>query len=397
MEFAPVYLKKREERRLKSGHPWLYSNEIDTGRSPLKGFLPGQPVQVRTFGNDVVGHGYINPSTLISVRLMTRGEDAIDLKAVVEERLAHALAMRDHFFKAPFYRMVFGEGDALPGLVVDRYNDVLVAQISTAGMENLTDVVVESLTKLVNPSAIVLRNDVSSRQLEGLESSVTTVMGEAPEKVEVREGETRFEIAPLAGQKTGWYFDHRNNREWLHNRADSGSVLDLFSYVGAWGLGAAVNGASQVTCVDSGEAAISAIENNARLNDVESRVETIRGDAIDVIKDLRKAGRKFDTVVVDPPAFIKRRKDIKAGVEAYRRLYGLAMQLVRSGGLMVSASCSYHFDRDKHIETLARVARGNRQHVQIIGEGGCAIDHPIHPALPEMAYLKTFFLRASDQ
>lgn len=397
MEFAPVYLKKREERRLKSGHPWLYSNEIDTGRSPLKGFLPGQPVQVRTFGNDVVGHGYINPSTLISVRLMTRGEDAIDLKAVVEERLAHALAMRDHFFEAPFYRMVFGEGDALPGLVVDRYNDVLVAQISTAGMENLTDVVVESLTKLVNPSAIVLRNDVSSRQLEGLESSVTTVMGEAPEKVEVREGEARFEISPLAGQKTGWYFDHRNNREWLHNRVDNGSVLDLFSYVGAWGLGAAVNGASQVTCVDSGEAAIAAIENNARLNDVESRVETIRGDAIDVIKDLRKAGRKFDTVIVDPPAFIKRRKDIKAGVEAYRRLYGLAMQLVRSGGLMVSASCSYHFDRDKHIETLARVARGNRQHVQIIGEGGCAIDHPIHPALPEMAYLKTFFLRASDQ
>ena len=165
MEFAPIYLKKREERRLKSGHPWLYSNEIDTGRSPLKGFLPGQPVQVRTFGNDVVGHGYINPSTLISVRLMTRGEDAIDLKAVVEERLAHALAMRDHFFEAPFYRMVFGEGDALPGLVVDRYNDVLVAQISTAGMENLTDVVVESLKKLANPSAIVLRNDVSSRQL----------------------------------------------------------------------------------------------------------------------------------------------------------------------------------------------------------------------------------------
>ena len=251
--------------------------------------------------------------------------------------------------------------------------------------------------KLVNPSAIVLRNDVSSRQLEGLESSVTTVMGEAPETVEVREGKARFEISPLAGQKTGWYFDHRNNREWLHNRAGSGSVLDLFSYVGAWGLGAAVNGANQVTCVDSGEAAIAAIENNARLNDVESRVETIRGDAIDVIKDLRKAGRKFDTVIVDPPAFIKSRKDIKAGVEAYRRLYGLAMQLVRSGGLMVSASCSYHFDRDKHIETLARVARGNRQHVQIIGEGGCAIDHPIHPALPEMAYLKTFFLRASDQ
>ena len=137
MEFAPVYLKKREERRLKSGHPWLYSN--DRHWRSTKGFLPGQPVQVRTFGNEVVGHGYINPSTLISVRLMTRGEDAIDLKAVIEERLAHALAMREHFFNAPYYRMVFGEGDALPGLVVDRYNDVLVAQISTAGMENLTE------------------------------------------------------------------------------------------------------------------------------------------------------------------------------------------------------------------------------------------------------------------
>jgi 23S rRNA (cytosine1962-C5)-methyltransferase len=396
MQVAPLYLKKREERRLKGGHPWLFSNEIDTGRSPLKSYLPGQPVQVRTHGNDVVGHGYINPATLIAVRLLSRGETQAEMAELIEHRVRNALDLRERIYSEPYYRLIFGEGDALPGLVVDRYDDVLVAQITTAGMEAMLDTVIGVLQDVVRPAGILLRNDVSSRELEGLDSYVKTAFGNVPDTVGVVENGARFEVAPATGQKTGWYYDHRDNRAWLQSKIGTGSVLDLFSYVGAWGIQAAVAGAREVTCVDSGESATDAVTSNAILNGVEDQVQTLRGDVLNVVKDLRREGQTFDTVIIDPPAFIKRRKDSTAGTEAYRRLNGLAMQLVAPGGFLVSASCSYHFPRDKHLETIARVARGNSRHAQVLSEGGGAPDHPVHPALPEMSYLKTLFLRISD-
>lgn len=395
MEAAPLYLKKREEKRLRNGHPWLFSNEVDVGRSPLKSYIPGQPVQVRTHGEEVVGYGYINPQSLICVRLLSREPDTVLDQALLEERITRALALREQFYDAPFYRLVYGEGDALPGVVIDRYDDVLVVQIGTAGMERVIDELVAALEAVLQPAGILLRNDTTSRDLEGLERYVNVAFGHVPEWLQVPEGAARFQVQPAAGQKTGWYYDHRRNRAELMGLVEGKRVLDLFSYVGAWGVGAAAAGAAHATCVDSGEAALEGVETSAELSGVRDRVDTIRGDAMGVIRDLRKAGERYDIVVIDPPAFIPRRKDMTAGVEAYRRLNGVAMQLVEDGGLLVSASCSYHFARDKHLETLSRVARANRTHAQILYDGGQGPDHPRHPALPESQYLSTFFVRVN--
>jgi 23S rRNA (cytosine1962-C5)-methyltransferase len=395
MEAAPLYLKKREEKRLRNGHPWLFSNEVDVGRSPLKSYIPGQPVQVRTHGEDVVGYGYINPQSLICVRLLSREPNTVLDQDLMEERITRALLLRDQFYDAPYYRLVYGEGDALPGLVIDRYDDVLVVQIGTAGMERVIPDLVAALKAVLQPSGILLRNDTSSRGLEGLERYVSVAFGHVPEWLHVHEGKAQFQIQPAEGQKTGWYYDHRRNRAEMMALVEGKTVLDLFSYVGAWGVGAAAAGASQATCVDSGEAALAGVGVSAELSGVSDRVETIRGDALNVVRDLRKAGHTYDFVVVDPPAFIPRRKDMTAGVEAYRRLNGVAMQLVADGGILVSASCSYHFARDKHLETLSRVARGNRVHAQILYDGGQGPDHPRHPALPESQYLSTFFVRVN--
>lgn len=397
MQLAPLYLKKREERRLRNGHPWLYSNEVDVERSPLKSFLPGQTVQVRSSGNEVIGFGYINPASLICVRLLGRGDDeAPQAEALIERRVRAALALRERLYRTPYYRLIYGEGDALPGLVVDRYDDILVVQVGTAGMELLTDTVLEVLQQVLAPRGILLRNDISSRELEGLERYVRVAAGTVPDTLEVLEHGARFSVSPLQGQKTGWYYDHRANRAWLLDKVAGARVLDLFSYVGAWGVECAVAGAREVLCVDSGEAAIEGVTEAAERSGVAARVATLRGDAMQVIKDLRRDERRFDVVIADPPAFIKRRKDATAGVEAYRRLNGIAMQLVADGGLLVSASCSYHFSRERHVETIARVARANRRHAQLLSEGQQAADHPVHPALPETAYLKALFVRIVD-
>lgn len=396
MEMIPVYLKKREEKRLRNGHPWLFSNEVDIRKSPLKSFTPGQAVQVRTHGEEVLGCGYINPNSLICVRLLSRDPNAVIDEELLKRRLRQAISLREQLFDAPFYRMVYGEGDALPGLVIDRYGDVLVVQIGTAGMDKLTPLIVDVLRSELAPAGILLRNDGASRDLEGLERYIDTAHGHVPEFIEVPEHGAKFRVSPAGGQKTGWYYDHRANRARALPFAKGASVLDLFSYVGAWGVQMAVAGASEVTCIDSGEAAIEAVNVNAALSGVSDSVRAVRGDALTLMKDLRREGQRYDVVVVDPPAFVPRRKDQAAGTEAYRRLNGVAMQLVRDGGLLVSASCSYHFSREKHLETLARVARGNRQHAQILMEGGQGPDHPSHPALPESVYLSTFFTRVTE-
>ncbi|MBT6275429.1 MAG: class I SAM-dependent rRNA methyltransferase [Chromatiales bacterium] len=393
MQLAPLYLKKREEQRLRTGHPWLFSNEVDTGRSPLKSFLPGQTVQVRTHGNEPVGYGYVNPKSLICVRLLGRGEGIPVLDELLEHRIRNALRLREGLFDEPFYRLIYGEGDALPGLVVDRYDDILVAQVTTAGMELMTDAVLEALVRVVQPKGILLRNDVASRELEGLDSHIRVAHGEVPDQIQVKENGGVFQIAPQTGQKTGWYYDHRANREWLNKHVAGAKVLDLFSYVGAFGIEAVLAGAEHALCVDSSEGAIAAIESNAALNGVEGKIATRRGNVLELVRELKKEGHKFDIVVADPPAFIKRRKDSGAGVKAYRRLYGLAMQLVNEGGLLMAASCSYHFTREQQVQTIARVARGNDCHAQILSEGRQSPDHPVHPALPETQYLKSLFVR----
>ena len=388
-----IVLRRHEERRLQRGHLWVYSNEVDVKQSPLKGFTPGEPVTVLAQGGQPLGSGYVNPHALICARLVSYRRDIVLDRRMLDARLRSALELRESLFDRPCYRLVHGEGDGLPGLVVDRYDDVLVVQINTAGIERLRDELVAALIDLLAPRAILLRNDTPLRELEGLEKGVETVHGTLPETLAIDEGGLRFEVLASGGQKTGWFFDQRPNRDRLARYAEGRRVLDLFSYVGAWGLRAAAAGASEVLCVDSSAPALSQLEANAAANNLDDRVATRRGDVFEVLRKLREKGERFDMVVVDPPALIKRRKDHKAGSEAYRRLNRLALQVLNPGGIVLTSSCSYHLSRDELRVALERAARQADVELQILEQGHAGPDHPVHPAIPETDYLKCLVAR----
>lgn len=391
----PLYLKKNEERRLRAGHVWIFSNEIDVARSPLTGFEPGEMAAVLDSRGAPIGAAYVNPHSLIAARLISRDADRVLDRALLERRIQHALSLRERLFDAPFYRLVYGEGDRLPGLVVDRFGDYLVAQITTAGMERVRDDVVAALDAVLRPTAVLLRNDSPARSYEGLEMYVEPALGEVPDAVEIVENGARFRVPLAGGQKTGWFYDHRPNRARLQRYVPGQRVLDVFSYLGGWGIAAAVAGAAEVLCVDSSAAALEGVRQNATLNGVESRIATRQGDAFDALRALDADGERFDVVVLDPPAFIKRKKDMRKGEEAYRRLNQLAMQLVTPGGFLVSASCSFHLSRDALLGAMLRAGRALGREVQITAQGHQGADHPVHPAIPETDYLKAFFARIS--
>lgn len=393
MSHPVLFLKKREDRRLRTGHPWVYSNEVDVDRSPLAAFEPGQQVEVRAQDGRALGMAYVNPRTLISARLYSRhvGE-GLD-SALIARRVARALALRERLFDSPQYRLVHGEGDGLPGLVVDRYGALLVVQLGTAGMERLRAEVLAVLRDLTGASVVVLRNDLPGRALEGLTQTVEVPIGEAPEWHELEENGCRFRFSPLHGQKTGWFWDQRLNRARLAVYVRGARVLDVFSYDGAWGVQAALAGASRVTCVDASADALERLAGNAALNAAGDRIEAVQGDAFDRLKALREAGGRFDVVVVDPPAFIKRVKDREAGLEAYQRLNRLAMRVLAPDGVLISCSCSFHLDRETLVDLLYRAARHVDRGLQVLEHGHQGPDHPVHPAIPETAYLKCVTVR----
>lgn len=392
---VPLYLKKREDRRIRRGHPWVFSNEIDTARSPLAELEPGRAVEVRSHGGEFLGNGYVNPRSLICARIVTRVPGRHLDEELLLARIRRALALRERLFQRPFYRLVFGESDGLPGLVVDRYADIAVVQIGTAGMEARREQVVAALSRALRPAAIVLRNDIASRALEGLASYVETPHGRLCEPVSCEENGAEFEAYPVTGQKTGWYFDHRLNRRRLQDYVAGRRLLDLFSYSGAWGVQAAVAGARAVLCVDSSSQALEMARRNADRNQVGAAVSVLRAEAFDALRTLHAQGERFDVVVLDPPAFIRRKKDLQSGIEAYRRLNRLAMRLLPDDGILVSASCSTHLRRERLLEVVSAAARAGERHLQILEEGHQGPDHPVHPALAESAYLKVFLLRVT--
>ncbi len=394
MRLPPLRLKKDEDRRLRAGHLWVFSNEVDVQRTPLTAFEPGEPVEVQDARGAPLGSGYVNPHSLICARLVSRDPRATFDRDLLRRRLERALALREMLFEEPFYRLAFGEGDGLPGLVVDRFGGVLVVQVTTAGMERLRDELVSVLEEVLRPSGILLRNDIPSRALEGLELHVDTALGTVPERVEIRENGVRFQVPLTTGQKTGWFYDHRMNRARMRRYVRGRRVLDVFSYIGGWGVQAAAAEAERVLCVDSSAGALEELEGNARLNGLADRVSTLRADAFDALRDLREAKERFGVIVLDPPAFIKRRKDSKQGEKAYRRVNQLALELLSDEGVLISASCSFHLSRDALLEAVLRASRDAGREVQILEEGHQAADHPIHPAIPETSYLKAFLARS---
>ena len=387
-------LKPQEERRLQAGHLWIFSNEVNVAATPLTAFEPGAHVQVRSQHDRFLGYAYVNPRTLISARLLGRDPEYPPGKSLLVHRLRVALALRQRLYRAPFYRLAFGEADLLPGLVVDRYGDVLVAQIGTAGMESMKQDIVDALVKVVAPRAILWKNDSGIRELEGLGRYVENALGETPDAVEVPEGGVTYRVPLAAGQKTGWYFDQSANRAMFARHAAGARVLDVCSYAGSFGLQAARAGAAEVTCVDASAPALEAAADSAAANGL--KAELHQGDAFDVLEELHEQRRRFDAIVVDPPAFIKRKKDHPKGLAAYRRLNQLAMSVLDRDGLLLSCSCSYHLGPGELTDAVQRAARHLGRFAQLIGVGAQAPDHPVHPAIDETRYLRAFLFRVTD-
>ena len=389
-DLPTLKLKKDEDRRLRSGHLWIFSNEIDVAATPLKGFTKGDLARIESHKNEFIGIGYVNPESLITARVLSRSPSCKPNVDFFRHRLKQALELRQLFYDKPFYRLVYGESDGLPGLIVDRFGDVFAVQANTAGMECLQDPLLDAITSVFQPKAIILRNSSGLRVLEGIESYDKVVYGHLAGEVEIIENGSKFHVDVLGGQKTGWFFDHRENRRLLGGLCRGKEVLDLFSYSGAWSIPCAQNGA-KVTSVDASQSAIDLLGSNAALNNVESAVDPICSDVFDFLKDAREKRKKFDVVVVDPPAFIKRKKDLRKGLEGYRRVNQMALQVLNKNGLLVSASCSYHLQEDDLLDILRSSARHTDRDLVVTAKRGAGPDHPIHPAIPETSYLKAIF------
>jgi 23S rRNA (cytosine1962-C5)-methyltransferase len=390
-QLPELRLKRGEDRRLSAGHLWVFSNEVDTARTPLTDFAPGALCRIVSERDRFLGYAYVNPRSLISARILGRDPEYPPGKSLIVHRLQVAQSLRRSLYDKPFHRLVYGESDALPGLVLDRFGDVVVGQIATAGMEAMRADVEAAVRKAIAPAAMLWKNDAGVRELEGLPAYVAPAFGDVPESVEVEEGGVTFRIPLGGGQKTGWFFDQAANRLALRKYVGGARVLDVFSYLGAWGLGALRAGATEVTCVDSSAPALEGLLAAAAANGL--KPTTLRGDAFDVMETLHAEKRRFDVVVIDPPAFIKRKKDIPKGEAAYRRLNQLAIQLLERDGILVSCSCSYHLEPQQLLAAIQRGARHLDRFAQVVEVGGQAPDHPIHPAIPETRYLKAYFCR----
>jgi 23S rRNA (cytosine1962-C5)-methyltransferase len=396
MAHPDLYLKKNEDKRLRQGHLWVFSNEIDITRTPLTAFEAGDLALIKDHGGQALGTAYVNPHTLIAARVLSRKPNAKLGGNFFKERLQTALILRERLYAKPFYRLIFGESDGIPGLVIDRFGDIFSLQITTAGVEKSKEILVATLVELFNPQAIVLKNDNSQRELENLSTVSEVIYGTVPTDIIIEENNAQFKINIVEGQKTGWFYDHRDSRARCAALSKNQRVLDLFSYSGAWGIPAAIAGASEVVCVDSSESALAMAKESAELNKVADKMQFVRSDVFEFLKNARENLERFDVIVLDPPALIKRKKDFKAGFEAYRRLNQLALQVLAKNGVLISASCSHHLTRENLHEILRSQARHIDRHMVFFAQGGQGGDHPIHPALPETEYLKTYFCAVSS-
>ncbi|HEY6579202.1 MAG TPA: class I SAM-dependent rRNA methyltransferase [Rhizomicrobium sp.] len=380
-------LKPREGRRARAGAPWIFANEItiDAGTRSLP---PGALVELQGHEGLAFGVGYYNANSLIAVRLFEAPPGADIDAAFFAGRIARALVVRESLFDQPYYRLVNAEGDRLPGLTIDRYGDTCAVQITTAGMENLSSAIMDALKQTIAPANVVLRADSPVRALEGLPFHITAAVGAIPSRVAIEENAVRYLIDLAGGQKTGWYFDQRDNRAFIATLARGRSMLDVFCHSGGFALAAARAGAKEVSGLDSSTAALALAEEAASANAVNGRCRFVKVDAMEELERLASGGEAFDIVICDPPPFVKSRKDLESGARAYRRLARLAARVVAPGGFLLLASCSHNMPPERfRMECAAGIVRASRR-AGLIREAGAGPDHPVHPTLPETAYLK---------
>ena len=384
-------LNTGEDKRLRSGHPWVFSNEIREIRGEK---IPGAAVQVCNSDGRFIGTGYYNPSSLIAVRILSREQVDIDSMTFFRDRIAKARAYRHAIYPgSESFRAVYSEGDSLPGLIVDKYGDFLAVQFLTRGMDSRRDMIIAALLDIFSPRGIVGRNDAPVRILEGLEEKVEILCGEAPAVIHVEEHGIRIGVDIQRGQKTGHFFDQKDNHALMKSISRNKDVLDCFSYTGSWGLHAAHFGAATVTCVDVSERALVLARENAEINGLSKQMRFEAVDAFDRLKSLKSEGRSFDIVVLDPPAFVKSRKTIKEASKGYLTVNRRAIELLREDGYLITCSCSYHMGREMFREVLTKAARLAGREMRILESRGQAYDHPVLLSVPETDYLKCFLLQ----
>ncbi|MDA5194231.1 class I SAM-dependent rRNA methyltransferase [Govanella unica] len=386
---AVIALSQRAARRLRGGHPWIYSNEF--AMTPALKALPvGTLVQAEEEGSGRrLGLYYFNPHTLIAARRLAGSHADLPLGPdFFVNRLRQAVALRDKLFDRPFYRLIHAEADDMPGLIIDRFGDTLVLQANTAGMDSLLPVIVEALETVLAPSRIILKNDSPSRTLEGLELEARVVKGAAEGRVTVEENGITYFCDPVGGQKTGWFYDHRDNRAFAARLAKGAKVADFYTYAGGFALACAAGGAASVYAVDRSESSLALATEAAAANGFADRFTTRRADVFAEMERLGRENETFDLVVADPPAFVKNKKSLKSGAQGYRKLARLAASLIRPGGVLVIASCSHHMTAEHFAAEVAQGLTDARRSGRILRSSGAGPDHPVHPALPESAYLK---------
>lgn len=382
-----IHVKRK--KRILAGHLWIFSNELL--ESP-KVHEAGSLVDVYDMGENFLGTGYINPKSLISVRLLSRQKEEINREFFMR-RIMAALDMRKRLpVGGDAGRLVFSEGDYLPGLVADRYGNCLVLQFLTAGMEAMKEEIISIFNEILNTEVIIVRNDSRSRLLEGLPLYKEIAKGLPAPLPVIGEGGVLFEVDAYEGQKTGFFLDQRENRSAFAELVREGKGLDLFCYTGGWSLRLASAGA-EVTGVDESERAVKQAERNAELNGLGNRASFVREDVFSFLKnEIGKGEGRYDFIVLDPPAFVKSSNRIKEAVKAYRRLNDLCMRLLRPGGLLATSSCSYHLGRDVFLDMLRAAAREANRNLRMLALRSQGPDHPVLLAMPETEYLKCAFL-----
>jgi 23S rRNA (cytosine1962-C5)-methyltransferase len=392
MKLPTLRLNPKADYRLRNGHLWIYSNEIDNKYSPLIACPSGSSAIIENAQGHFMGIAHINPNNLICGRIInTINPSPLDIE-ILQQRIKKSLEIREQIFTSRCYRLIYGESDFLPGLIVDRFYDTLVVQIASVGMESCKDLIIEALDYCIRPNNILLKNDHKMREIEGLPSYVTWVKGAAADNILLEENGIKFQAPVTNGQKTGWFYDHRMTRARLKDYVKGKRVLDMFSYIGGWGIQAAAFGAQQVICSDISEFALTHVIQNAKLNKL-NNVSTLLGDAFDVMHTLQQDQQQFDVVILDPPAFIPRRKDLPKGIAAYQKANLQALRLLKPGGILVTGSCSMHLPAADFVNAIYKAARKSGGNLQILEQGNQGPDHPIHPAIPETSYLKSLICR----
>jgi len=384
MSRKTIIVPKGQRAKARDGSPWIFSNEIRMDPA-AKALTPGSVVNVRGEDGRAFGTGYFNPKSLIAVRLLSADCDAVIDTGFFVKRLRHALALRDAFYDRPFYRLCHAEGDGLPGLVIDRFDDTLTVQTGTAGMERQVEAIDQALHDIVAPKTIILRNDAPSRALEGLEAYVRTLKGEG-RRIAVEENGARYIADLTEGQKTGWYYDQRDNRAFMAALSHGRTVLDAYSYTGGFALAAAKAGVRDVVGLESSGPAVALAEEATAAGHLAAKF--IRCEVFDELERLSVAKENFEVVIADPPPFVKAKKDLEAGAKAYRKLAKLAAAVTASEGMLFLASCSHNISMERLAsECAAGLARAGRRG-RLIRASGAGPDHPVHPMLTESAYLK---------